>query len=590
MSAKELLISLDKIYDIDTYNSIYENVRKMGGVSFINIFKRSGVIKIIYDDAAVTSEKIISRITSFNVGIKNSLVKEQFIDVLEKEYIFYFHKIIFILIMFIIYYYSEKFGTNVYISFILYPLIIIGLVRDFYIRYQQSLKRVNIYLVSIFYLVSFFIYKLLSLIFPGMFNYNLVGWDKFIFLILIISIGFYVSQYLLARSRNLINVKSFMPSFVKLKLENDYKNIDLKSIKENDIVFFAKGDFVSCDAIICSGSCVVDESLVKGKGEALSKVVDDLLYAGSFIIDGVVNARVLKKPEESTFFKFINSAASTNRFSFDFYNIPFIIFERYIFFVFVIAFLFIFLFINGYLKLDFIDTIFVPIFVLYPFLIWVLFPIIYIFSTTSGMKRGFSIKNVGIINAVVNTDTIIFFYDEGIDPFSILELRRIGLKTILVTVSKNVDKNLIDCFDECYLGVNDEEKEGFALRMKLSKNKIIAVGNSSSDLLALGVCDVSVMIMKHPESFSLPCDIILFKNDTNLILNLRHYSEFVIRIMNRNSKLIVLFHFFILPSLVIISVLFKKFIILDIIFIATILMLFSIIINSAKLYTFSKSS
>lgn len=587
MAVKELLVLLDNVYDDGLYTEIYENIRKMGGINFISIFKRSGVIRISYDDAAVTSEKILNRIVSFNVSLKDFLVKDESLPLpLIKKDTLSFPKLFFILLLSIIFYYSESFGTNLFVSFILYIAVFAVLSYDLYLKSKQSIKKINIYLISILYIASFLVYKLLLLALSNLVGLALIGWDRFIFFVLIISAGFYLSEYIIAKGRNLKDIESFMPSFVKLKIDGSFKGVAPNEVKEGDIVIFNRGDFVCCDGIVCNDGGEIDESLIKDEGGRVLKSKDDHILAGSFVVDGVLEMRVLNPPYESSFFRSLKALTLSKRSSFQLYSIPLQVSERYISWIGFLIFVSVFLFIKLYMKDVFINAFFIPLFILYPFLIWMIFPLLYLFLTASGSKIGFSIKDIDIVNSVSAADTIVFFSHNSIDRNTILELKRLGLKTILVTNSQVIDKELKSSFDECYLGVNDEEKEGFALKEKILKHKTIGIGRSFNDLVGLTVCDVSIMIMRAPYLFFVPVDVVLLRDDLRLVLRLKDYCDFIITLIKRSSRLVVIFHLFILPLSIIGMILLKGYIIFDAVFILIVLMMLYILFNLTQLYSF----
>ncbi len=62
----------------------------------------------------------------------------------------------------------------------------------------------------------------------------------------------------------------------------------------DDIIKLETGNQISCDAIVLEGSIEVNESILTGESEAVTKKAGDTLYAGSFIVSGKCVARVDK--------------------------------------------------------------------------------------------------------------------------------------------------------------------------------------------------------------------------------------------------------------------------------------------------------
>ena len=67
----------------------------------------------------------------------------------------------------------------------------------------------------------------------------------------------------------------------------------------DDIVIFGTGTQIYADAIVISGECQVNEALVTGEADEITKVSGDALLSGSFIVSGEVYARLDKVGSES---------------------------------------------------------------------------------------------------------------------------------------------------------------------------------------------------------------------------------------------------------------------------------------------------
>lgn len=87
----------------------------------------------------------------------------------------------------------------------------------------------------------------------------------------------------------------------KLKLLNEpcanvvrngeYKDISIKEVVLDDIIVFSAGKQICTDCIIKSGHVEVNESLLTGESDLISKTVGDILYSGSFIVAGSCYAK-----------------------------------------------------------------------------------------------------------------------------------------------------------------------------------------------------------------------------------------------------------------------------------------------------------
>ncbi|MFR2951188.1 MAG: haloacid dehalogenase, partial [Collinsella intestinalis] len=61
----------------------------------------------------------------------------------------------------------------------------------------------------------------------------------------------------------------------------------------DDLIRLGRGDQIPADAVVVSGECHVNESLLTGESDAIHKRPGDELMSGSFIDAGLVYARVI---------------------------------------------------------------------------------------------------------------------------------------------------------------------------------------------------------------------------------------------------------------------------------------------------------
>lgn len=587
MSIRKLIISVDNSNNI--LDELYDNIRKMGGVSYVKIFKQSGMIKILYDDAAVRNDKILNRISSFGININNffdiELPKKE--EIIKYSYL-RIEKVFALLVSIIVFFLSEKFNINKYVSFILYFGLVLWLSSEIRYELKKSLKIFNIYFVSLVYFFSFFFYKLFFLIFPNFFRVELINWYEASMLVFVVYVGFGISKYLVSKFD--IDFRMFLPKFFKVKISSSIEKKDLRDVKVDEIVLYEKGDLVGCDGVIVSGNCVVDESLIKGNEILERKSYGEKIFSGSFISDGIVEVKVLKKPESSLIFSIIKNSLLKEKEGVNLSSIPFAIYERYLVFLPVVFITFVFLSLKGLTGFLWLESIFVSFFITYPYLIWLIFPVSYIFLLSSGVKRGFSIKNTDSIRILVKADTLFFLSDKYIDYKTLSSLKREGFKLILLSNKDFVDEKLKEFFNECYFNVDFEEKEGFILRKKIEGKKIIGIGDCVYDLDSLSECDVSIIVAVHPELSMLPCDVIFLKRDSYLVYELISYSRFIVNVIKKNSFIVLFFHLFFLPTIVLyLAFLDKKILIENIIIFTSFIVILLIFINSIRIYSYSKN-
>ena len=68
--------------------------------------------------------------------------------------------------------------------------------------------------------------------------------------------------------------------------------IAVKEMVLDDIVCIAIGEQISADCVVLDGFVEVNESILTGESDAMTKRAGDTLYAGSFVVSGSCTARV----------------------------------------------------------------------------------------------------------------------------------------------------------------------------------------------------------------------------------------------------------------------------------------------------------
>ena len=75
--------------------------------------------------------------------------------------------------------------------------------------------------------------------------------------------------------------------------------IDAEELVVDDIVIFKAGAQVCADAEVCAGEVQVNESLLTGESDEITKKKGSKLMSGSFIVSGQCHARLDKVGEDS---------------------------------------------------------------------------------------------------------------------------------------------------------------------------------------------------------------------------------------------------------------------------------------------------
>ena len=89
--------------------------------------------------------------------------------------------------------------------------------------------------------------------------------------------------------------------------------IDSEQLVKDDIVIFEAGNQIPADAIVIEGNVSVNESLLTGEADEVSKTTDDELMSGSFIVSGTCKARLDKVGADSYISQLTLEATKTKK-------------------------------------------------------------------------------------------------------------------------------------------------------------------------------------------------------------------------------------------------------------------------------------
>jgi len=98
--------------------------------------------------------------------------------------------------------------------------------------------------------------------------------------------------------------------------ESKSKIIDIEKVVLDDIIVYKRGNQIIADSIVKEGFVEVNESLLSGEQDSITKKVGDILYSGSFVISGkciakvekvAINNYASKMTKEAKYIKKVNS-------------------------------------------------------------------------------------------------------------------------------------------------------------------------------------------------------------------------------------------------------------------------------------------
>ena len=95
------------------------------------------------------------------------------------------------------------------------------------------------------------------------------------------------------KARNMIRKLSLVTASKATVIRGGEKKvIDASDVVIDDIVLFTNGNQIYTDSIVLEGNVEVNESMITGESDAISKKPGSLLYSGSFVVSGTAYARV----------------------------------------------------------------------------------------------------------------------------------------------------------------------------------------------------------------------------------------------------------------------------------------------------------
>lgn len=147
-----------------------------------------------------------------------------------------------------------------------------------------------------------------SIIFSNIFtffnllNFAIAGWLiatlgvsawKYIFFIVIVLANLIISVIQEIRSKRVIDKLSILSSSHAMVLrDGDEYEVNVNEVVLDDILCLSNGQQIASDSILIEGGIEVNESLLTGESDSVSKKPGDVLYSGSFVVSGNCKARV----------------------------------------------------------------------------------------------------------------------------------------------------------------------------------------------------------------------------------------------------------------------------------------------------------
>lgn len=103
----------------------------------------------------------------------------------------------------------------------------------------------------------------------------------------------------MAASRALETLVALLPSKVHVEKNGTITDIDLKELRNNDIILVKPGEKIPADGVVLDGKTTINESMLTGESVPVQKSVHDNIMAGSINGNGSIRAKITGTGEDS---------------------------------------------------------------------------------------------------------------------------------------------------------------------------------------------------------------------------------------------------------------------------------------------------
>ena len=277
--------------------------------------------------------------------------------------------------------------------------------RNFDMNTLVSLGVLSAYFYSLF---LFFYSKFTTLNFLNLENLNLY-FDSPVMIITFVLFGKVLESKAKAKSSNeLLNLISLMPQRATIIEPNGVnKEIKASELKIDDIIVIKAGQIVPSDAIIISGSAQLNEASINGESLPKFKGVGERIFAGTINENGLISAKIDKKPNESVLASIIENLQSSATAKLNIARLSDKISNIFVPFVILISVLTLvcWSFVDIFRGLNFAISVLV---ISCPCALGLAVPIALVCAISRAFKNGILIKNPSILEQISKINLVLF--------------------------------------------------------------------------------------------------------------------------------------------------------------------------------------
>ncbi len=340
-----------------------------------------------------------------------------------------------------------------------------------------------------------------------------------------------------------------------IKDNGSEEEMDISVIKRKDRIALAKGERIPLDAVVTDGECIVDESVMTGESDLITKTKGDTLISGTVVRDGFVTAEVISTKEDSAIERVIEIVrSSTSGESPEIKKadaiasvfIPLVILAAVLVF-----FLWYFILLPHNLEKALITAAGILV-VACPCALGLAIPTSIMVGSGRAAEMGILFKNTAAFSRLASVDTVAVdktgtittgrasdgaeTVRRGAEDF-VTSMKKRGLDIILISGDEEKKTERVAGLvgiESVHYGAKSEEKAAIIESLRKDGHRTLMIGDGVNDAPAMAVSSVSISIENGTEIAKDTADIIILNDEIGKTEDVFLISKKVMRNIREN--------------------------------------------------------